>query len=321
MAFPNVTDIVTTTLENRSKKIADNVTENNALLLWLSKRGNIRTFGGGRLIYEEISFAENGNANSYSGYETLPTAAADVLSAAEFAIKQYACPVIISGLEMLMNSGEEAVIDLIGQRIKVAEASMKNRICADLYGDGTGNGSKNVTGLDAAVPVTPSSGTYGGIDRSAYSFWQSYVLDTNAVPAAATIQGHMNTAWSNLVRGGDRPKLILAEGTAWAAYMASLQTLQRFTSADQAGVGFPSIKFMDADVVLDGGIGGNATTGTMYFLNTDHLFFRPHKDRNMVPISPTKRVATNQDAEVQILGWAGNLTCSNSKLQGRLIMS
>jgi hypothetical protein len=37
----------------------------------------------------------------------------------------------------------------------------------------------------------------------------------------------------------------------------------------------------------------------------------------MVPLSPNRRYATNQDAEVQILGWAGNLTTSGAQFQGR----
>lgn len=67
MAFPSVSDIVATTIEKRSKKIADNVTKNNALLMKLSQRGRSRPFSGGRLIYEELSFAENANAGYYSG--------------------------------------------------------------------------------------------------------------------------------------------------------------------------------------------------------------------------------------------------------------
>jgi hypothetical protein len=99
--------------------------------------------------------------------------------------------------------------------------------------------------------------------------------------------------------------------------MASLQALQRFTT-DSANLGFPSVKFMDADVVLDGGMGGAAAADNMYFLNTKYIHWRPHKDRNMVPLSPEKRYSTNQDASVVILAWAGNMTVSNSSLQGRL---
>ena len=59
----------------------------------------------------------------------------------------------------------------------------------------------------------------------------------------------------------------------------------------------------------------------MYFLNTNFLKFRPHKDRNFVPLSPNKRYSINQDAETQILAWAGNLTCSGAQFQGRVIAS
>jgi hypothetical protein len=47
MAFPNVTDIVATTIESRTKKIRDNVTKNNAALTWLSERGNEKPVSGG----------------------------------------------------------------------------------------------------------------------------------------------------------------------------------------------------------------------------------------------------------------------------------
>jgi hypothetical protein len=47
MAFPNVSDIVATTIENRSADIADNVTKNNALLSWIKDRGNVRPISGG----------------------------------------------------------------------------------------------------------------------------------------------------------------------------------------------------------------------------------------------------------------------------------
>jgi len=320
MSFPNVSDIVATTIQSRSKKIADNVTKNNALLTWIERGGNVKPISGGNVIFQELSFAENGNAGWYSGYDLLPVAAQDVISAAQFDIKQAACPVVISGLEQLQNAGREQMIDLLEGRIANAESTMANLLAGGLYSDGTGSGGKQVTGLDAAVPVNPATGTYGGIDRSTWSFWRS-VTQSGNTESATTIQGRMNLLWSQLVRGIDRPNLIVADPVMWGFYMASLQAIQRFTSPDKAQLGFPTIQYMDADVVLDGGIGGFATTKTMYFLNTKYLHYRPHSARNMVPLAPNKRYAINQDAEVQIIGWAGNLTCSGSKFQGRFISS
>jgi len=79
---------------------------------------------------------------------------------------------------------------------------------------------------------------------------------------------------------------------------------------------------MDADVVLDGGliVSPNVATpaSTAYFLNTKYLFYRPHAARNMVPLSPGQRYSVNQDAAVQILAWAGNLTASGLQFQGKM---
>ena len=321
MAFPNVSDIVATTIQSRSRQIADNVTKNNALLSRLNQRGNIKTISGGSSILEELSFAENGNAGFYSGYDLLPVAAQDVISAAEFSIKQFAVPVVMSGLEMLQNSGKEAFIDLLEARLNVAEATMMNKLAQSVYSDGTGSGGKEITGLNAAVASTNTSGTYGGIDRATWTFWQNkkYDFSDNTVtPGPTTIQNAMNTLWASCTRGNDRPDLIVVDTVYWGFYMSSLQALQRFSSPETGNLGFPSLKFMDADVVLDGGIGGFCPSSTGFFLNTKYLKWRPHKDRNMVPLSPNRRYAINQDAEVQILGWAGNLTCSGAQFQGRL---
>jgi hypothetical protein len=127
----------------------------------------------------------------------------------------------------------------------------------------------------------------------------------------------MNRIYVQLVRGTDRPDLIVADNNYWRAYLESLQSIQRITSDEMGQAGFQSLKYMDADVVLDGGAGpGACPTNHMYFLNTDYLYFRPHKETNMIVLG--ERESVNQDASVRILAWAGNLTISNCALQGVL---
>lgn len=317
MAFPNITDIVATTIERRSKTLADNVTKNNALLAWLKSTGNVKTAPGGAKIFQEFLFAENGNFSWYNGYEPLNTGASDVISGAEFAWKQAAAPIMISGLEELQNSGPDQMIDLMEGRVSAGEATMLNQISSALYTDGSGSGGKAIQGLLGPIPADPTTGTYGGVDRSLWTFWRSQLQAPGAM-TAATIQGNMNTLWAKCVRGTDRPKLILLDANLWGLYMASLQPLQRFTGAGEANLGFSTVKFMDADVVLDGGIGGFCPANTGFFINPKYLFFRPHKDRNMVPLNPNRRVPFNQDASAQIIGWAGNMTCSGAQFQGFL---
>ena len=82
--------IVTTTLRNRTGKLADNVTRNNAPAgppeeLWKAK-----PFSGGRTIVQSCRTRRTGTYKRYSGYEVLNISPSDVFSAAEFPIRQSA---------------------------------------------------------------------------------------------------------------------------------------------------------------------------------------------------------------------------------------
>jgi len=323
MATPSstISEIAVTTLRSRTQKLKDNVGKNNALLGRLEKKGKIKPVSGGREIIQEIEFAENSTYKRYSGYEQLNIAPSEVFTAATFPYAQVACAVTISGLEMLQNSGKEQIIDLLDARVSNAERTIRNGIAADIYSDGTADSSKQINGLQALVADSPSTGTVGGINRATYSFWRNISFDaTTDGGSAATvsnIQDYMHRVWLQLVRGTDRTDLIVADNNYYRLYWGSLTPNQRFMSPEMASLGFQSLKYQDADVVLDGGFGGGAPTNHMYFLNTDFLHWRPHSERNFELLSPD-RFAVNQDAMVKIIAWAGNLTLSNAFLQGVL---
>lgn len=329
MAFANssISDIIATTIQARSKEAADNFTNNNPLLYVMNKRGNVKPVSGGNVILEEIAYNDSSttNAASYSGYDTLDITPNSPISAASFDMKQYAAAVSISGLEMLQNSGKEQMIDLLETRIDIAQGELENKIETDLFGDGSGNGGKAITGLSAAIAASPATGTYGGINRANFSFWRntSYdaTTDGGAAATSSNILSYMNTVSTGLVRGKDRPDLIVADANYYNLYLSSLQAIQRITSEDMAAAGFTSLQYFGsggkADVILGDGIGGQQTANTMYFINTKHTKFRPHRYRNFVPIGGDRQ-ATNQDAVVKLIGWAGNVTSCAPRLNGIL---
>ena len=316
-----MTEIVTTTLRNRTGKLADNASKNNALLRRLKAKGKVKPVSGGRTIVQEMEYAENGTFKRYSGYEMLNITPSDVFTAAEFNYAQAAVAISISGLEQIQNAGEERIIDLLESRIGNAERTLVNNIALDCYSDGTADGGRQIGGLQLLVSSAPTSGVIGGIDRSAWSFWRNQVFsglnNGGAAVTAANIQSYMNRLWVQQVRGADRPDLLVADNNFYRLYLESLQAIQRIASEDKAMVGFDALKYMSADVVLDGGYGGGSPTNTMYFLNTDFIYFRPAAARNFVPIGDD-RFAVNQDAMVKLVGFAGNLTLSNAFLQGAL---
>jgi hypothetical protein len=338
MAVPGISEVATMTLRKRMKKLADNVLRNNAALTRLDSKGNKQTFSGGRTIVCEIEYANNQTYQRYSGYQVLNISPSQVFSAAEFPLRQVAVAVSISGLEELQNSGEGMSINLLRSRIKNAEKTFKNGFSYDIYSDGSITGQIN--GLATLVSTSPSSGVVGGIDRATWGFWRNYAFsaatDGGAALSSANVSRYMRTVWQNIVRGADRPDLILADNDAWGAYYDSLHAIQRITNTDSdvGKAGFSSLKFIDCDVVMDGGYQGTVLDGNnfgaagvpvvggvassnMIFLNTDYLYLMAHQDRDMVPLDPN-RYSVNQDAMVKLWAWCGNLCLSNSFLQGRL---
>lgn len=322
MASPNLSEIVTTTLANRSGTLADNVTKQTGLLRRLRQRGNVKPFSGGRQIVQELEYAENQTYKRYSGYETLDIQPSDVFTSAVYDIKQAAIAVSISGLEQIQNAGKEAIIDLLESRIKNAERTFINNLGADCYSDGTADGGKQIGGLTLLVSDAAATGTVGGINAANWPFWRNVTFDATtdggAAAASQNIQSYMNRVYLSLVRQAEAPDLIVADNNYYRLYWESLQAIQRIGSASEtASAGYPALKYMNADVIYDGGLEGSCPADHMYFLNTNYIFFRPHSSRNIVPL-PGDRVAINQDAMVKLMAFAGNMTVSNRRMQGVL---
>lgn len=314
MASPNssFTDIVTTTLQGYSGTLADNISNHNALMRQIERKGNMPT-ATGRTIVQELEYAENGTAMWYSGAEMLDISTSETFSAAEFNYKQLAGNVVITGLEEIQNSGREAVHNLLRSRVKNLEKTLKNTVATALYANGTGTDGKEFGGLQLLVADTPTN-TVGGISGNTYSWWRNQTYDFSDLtitPSSTTIQEAMNTMWLATIRGADKPDIIVADSVYYKYYWSSLQAQQRFTDDKGAGAGFTNIVYHgNVPVIYD----DQCPASHMYFLNTDYLFIRPAKGRWFKPLGD--KASVNQDAMVVPMVLAGNMTISNRERQG-----
>lgn len=321
MASPNAvfSELVATTFRNHARDIVDNVSNNNALLRRLMDRGQIDHEDGGLTITQPLDYAQNGTYQRYSGYDILNIGASDVISAAEFQWRQIAMNVVASGLELRVNAGKERIINLVKARMKNAIRTFKNNFSSDLYSDGT---LANQIGGLQSILSDAGTGTVGGIDSGTFTFWQSAVQSAAAplgggaavVLGPSTIEGLMLGLWLQLVRGDDKPDLIISSNELYSFYEQSQLSIKRYTDAKEAKGGFMSLKYKSADVMFDGGSG--IPTNHMYFVNSDFTRLVVHSDANMEVMEEMKPY--NQDAAVVPILWMGNLTVSNRARQGVL---
>ena len=319
MSNPDFDDVLTSTIASRSGQLADNMTNNNALLRRLKSKGKIRPISGGSKIVEELEYGE-GDLTWYSGYDTIEYTPKQLFTAAEYSLKLCAVPVAISGEDLLKNSGKERIVDLFEKRVENAIKTIGNKMSAAIYSDGTGSSGKEIGGLALLVADTPTTGTVGGINRATAGneFWRNKSTQMTEALSTDNIHAAMDKMYMSLCRGTDKPDLIICNNDIYGIYEATLLPQQRYSDNKLADAGFTSIKFKGADLICDGGQNGHCPNDKIYFLNTDYLYLRPHKDRDMKVIGG-ERMAVNQDALYKIIGWAGNMTMSNASLQGVLI--
>lgn len=324
-ANPNFDDIVTTTLRNRSGKLADNATRTMALLDRLRRKGKVQPAEGGRTIVQELEVALNPNGGWYAGLDILNANMHEPFSAAEYDWKQAYVPAVWSGLDKLKNQGEYATINLISSRVKNSEKSLTDLVAQAVYSDGTGFGGKQLHGTQLFIVASPTTGTVGGIDRAANTFWRNVTTSASmSVTGQVNLQTTnpsdflraLNLLAINATRGTDHPDLYVADAIGYNMYLTSLQPIQRIMNTDMAGYGFTALKYFgvggNADFVLDNGY---CPTKTVYALNTDYIYLRPHPDRDFVPFGGD-RIPVQQDATVRFVGFTGNMTASNLALQG-----
>jgi hypothetical protein len=275
---------------------------------------------------QELEVALNPNGGWYAGYDVLSTSPFEPFSAAEYDWKQAYVPCTWSGLERLKNMGEYETIDLIQSRIRNSEKTLYDLVAIASFSDGTGSGGKQMSGLALYVVQATTSGVVGGIDRATNTFWRNQTASVAmSTPTNLVLTNPpdflkaLNSIAISCTRGTDRPDLYLADTNGYKRYLESLQPIQRITSTDMAGYGFTALKYYgagsDADFVLDNH--PSMTSKTVYALNTNYIYLRPHPDRNFTPFGG-ERIPLNQDAVVRYVGFTGNLVVSNMALQGSL---
>lgn len=312
---PNVGTILSTTLKKYRKTLTDNIHKSNAVFYMLKEKGAMREEDGGERIVEPLMYGKNSTAKSYDGYEALDTTPQTGIDSAEFNWKQYSVSVSISGKEERQNAGTSRIINLLDAKIKQAELSLTESLSEGLFSDGTGNGGKNLTGLDAMVSA---SGTYGGINSSLHTWWRAGVESNSEALSLADMRTAFNSA---SVGGKDTPDLIVTSQTLFESYEGLFTQVAVTGSNARAGDfstpsegvkkmadgGFQTLHYKGVPIVWD----EQCPSDRMYFLNTKHMKLVVHKDANFETTNFVK--PENQDARVAQILFMGNITCNRRK--------
>jgi hypothetical protein len=299
--------IVATTLQKYRKKLVDQVFKQTILLHLLGGEGRTPESQTGRSIVQELLYGDQSAVGSFSDVDVFAAPSRGGITAAEFPHKSFYGAVLFSGEEMDKNSGPEAAVSLLKGRITQVERTMAKALNAMLHSDGTGNGGKDLLGLEALVD---DGNSFAGIDRSdaANAWWRA---DVNAAGGALS-EALMRTSYNNIVDGSEKATHIITTQAGYEAYEDLLQDTVRNMDTKLGDAGFDNLMFKSTPTLFD----RDVPAGVMYFLNMNHI--------QLVSLNGAWfrvsdwLVPTNQDAKYKNIITRGNLTCSNASLQGSL---
>lgn len=301
---PSFDAVLATTLDNHSANLEDNIFKARPLTYWFLDKGRIRTKSGGVTIVEPLIYGRNDTFGSYSGYDTILTTPQDGITAAKYNWKQIAASIAISGLEEAQNSGEDAVLDLLEAKVMQTEESISDGLNDMLFADGTGNSSKDFSGL---LEVFQTANTFGGIDRSdsLNSWWRPTVYTTTEVVTRAKVDNLYNTC----SKGSVHPDFEITGQTLYEKFESLLQVNERYTDHKTAEAGFQNLVHKSAVLMFEQ---DDIAAGDWYFLNSKHIGLVRHATKWFERSPFQASTALGGDAKYALITSMGNLVVNNS---------
>lgn len=325
----------------------DNIFKDSAFLAKLRLTDAVKKQDGGERIALPLMYETNSTVKSYSGEETLDTTLQDGMTTAFYEWREVGGTIGITRKEERQNSGESRIINLLEQKIKQAEMSMREALNKQLI-QGTVNGTTFVPGNSAKdlnplgyflakdnTTVPAAGGNIGNISNNAQSWWRSR---TGVADSASTDTGNsfaLNvTTYAGLEvalrrmhnycsRGsGGSPDIILMDQVTFETYENSQNTKIRYLDSKMADLGFDNIKLRGATCIWDEQV-PDIDTGTVA-ITKGNAFFINSKFYHLVIDSKTDIVTTpfvepeNQTVKTAKILFMGNAAVSNLRKHGVL---
>jgi hypothetical protein len=319
MATPIGTNVVTAIARRFIlPEIVDNIYTANVLFFRLN-RANKRVVRGGTQIEVPLMYSRFATGGFYRGLDVLNVAPSDTIKNAAFDWKQAYTNVTVDGLTLIKTDSPEAIANFISQYFVQAEMEMAEILATGLYSNGVTD-TKSIDGLAGAVDDAGVLGTYGGILRSANTWWNSTDDSTSAALTLPVLQSHFGT----VKRGGKSSTIILSRQEQYNRFWNLNVVNQEFPTqpgavdTQLAQAGFDNQTFNGVPWVVDDHMfdGPSASNSTILFLNEDFIYWAvsPRADFYLEPF----QTPITQDAMVSKLLWAGNLVLTNCARQGKL---
>lgn len=219
-------------------------------------------------------------------------------------------PIPLYGMESLIQS-TEAVIPLVKARMNDAKTVSVQAISGALFGS-AGSNPLAMNGLLDVYDDGTSVGTYGGISRTASTYWKSNKYSTSITPSRTTMITRIMALTS--LAGGESPDFVIMSLSDWTTLMEDYMSAEQFDTNpglkygnDQAvNAGFRAVMLGNTPILAD----PFCPKGTAYLINSKYLALYLSEDANFAFSGFYSMIPNMQMASVGVLIAAMALVCT-----------
>ncbi len=298
-------------------QVIDNIYSSNPIWVRLYKMGR-KSVQGGTQIEIPLMYTHMTAAGPYQGYQLLDVTPQDTIQNAALDWKQYYVSLSIDGMTEAKNSGTPMqVMNLLKTQMRQAEMEMSDQLGTGLWTDGVTN-TLNFDGIVGAVDNGTINANYGGINRTANTWWKSQVDSVTTTTGFTALE----SLFGKCVNGGQHPTIIVSSQARYDNYYGLNLATQRFqidsVPQDQilANAGFTNLTFNNVPWVVDSHVPTTSgTNGGPFFLNENYMSLAVHPNADMKWTG--WKTPTDQDAKVSQLLFYGQVILENCARSGK----
>lgn len=333
-------------------KVVDNLLSDNFATFRFVSNGER---WNGETLKRPVKLGKNTLGGSFSGTDTFSTAAVDTRQTMSYDVRGYEIPVGIPGLERAVNQTDAQVLNLVRVELESTQEDALDDIGDILYGDGTGNDSKDFNGFDNLIDNGTTAATVGNLSRTTYP-----TLKGTRTASGGTLSLQKVSTLISAVSAGSaarqRPTILISDETVWDIGET------HFTPSVQANYeanGYPLVTRKSRGVIREASLRGaqgfvsivyrgipwvadeKSTSQTLWAVNEEYVQWYGLKDRELKQIDlgagetidgvyadiPSENTGfqwsgfmepTNQYAKVAHVYLLGNLVTFQPRRHGRL---
>jgi len=292
-------------------KVVDQILGSNPVTYRMLR--NAKTRRGGRYIeIGPIFYVADTNSGSYGRWDQADFAFRSKTTLAEFSWRYNRQFIIIDHIDELENEGEGKIVDIVESEMKICKKSFSDKIGTQIFSTGTGNSSKDITGLRAAVDDSTNVDSYGGITRSVETWWKSQYDYNSGTDRALTI-ALMQRMWGLCKNGedtSDTPTLLVTTQDLFDKYASILDVSRQRGDEELGKAGFQNLLFNGKPLTVD----SHCPARYLFYINENHVWFVVHPSENFkyVPFA----YKTDQEVMVAKVRLAGNIVGDECRKSG-----